>query len=35
MWCGVKKGLNERIEEDILSWIEHIEKMNDEWKSVD
>ena len=26
-WCGVKKGLDERNDEGLLSWLGHVEKM--------
>ena len=28
-WCGVKKGVNERINESMLRWFGHMERMND------
>src|SRR5678815_6092076 len=28
-WCGVKKGVNERINESMLRWFGHVERMND------
>ena len=27
--CGVKKGVNERINESMLRWFGHVERMND------
>ena len=27
--CGVKKGVNERINESILRWFGHVERMDD------
>src|SRR5678816_3860301 len=29
--CGVKKGVNERINESTLRWFDHVERMNDSW----
>src|SRR5678816_785926 len=28
-WCGVKKGVNERINESMLRWFCHVERMNE------
>src|SRR5678815_3865859 len=28
-WCGVKKGVNERINESMLRWFGHVARMND------
>ena len=29
-FCGVKKGLNERIDEGVISWFGHVERMEND-----
>ena len=32
--CGVKKGLNERIDEGVLRWFSHVERMERNGESM-
>ena len=30
--CGVMKGVNEKIDEDVFQWFDHVERMEDDRK---